>query len=201
MSLLVLVRHGQSTSNLANIFTGELNVNLTAQGEQEAHETAHKLRGFPFDVAFTSVLSRAERTLAIVLHDLQLHTLPTHHNAALNERNYGDLQGLNKEETTQKYGTEQVNQWRRSYAVSPPGGESLQQTQARVLPYYTAAIAPRLRQGQHVLVVAHGNSLRALRMYLDQLSPQEVEHLEIPTGGACVYDLDPALNVLKLRIL
>lgn len=201
MSQLVLVRHGQSTSNLANVFTGELNVNLTAKGEQEAHETARKLQGFQFDVAYTSVLRRAERTLEIILHDLHLTTIPVEHNAALNERNYGDLQGLNKEETAQKYGADQVNEWRRSYDVAPPGGESLQQTQQRVVAYYTAEIVPHLQQDQRVLIVAHGNSLRALSMYLEDMSPEEVLHLEIPTGGARVYDLDAQLKVQKQRTL
>jgi len=201
MSLLVLVRHGQSVSNLQNVFTGSLDVALTPKGEQEAQETAKKLRGFHFDTAFCSDMIRARRTLDIMLRQLGQADIPVQYNAALNERYYGNLQGLNKAETVQKYGEEQVDQWRRSYDVAPPGGESLHQTQDRVVAYYKQAIAPVLQQDQHVLVVAHGNSLRALRMYLEHFSAEHVKGLEIPTGGAHVYDLDDALTIKKMRDL
>ncbi|MBW3129770.1 2,3-bisphosphoglycerate-dependent phosphoglycerate mutase [Hymenobacter profundi] len=201
MSLLVLVRHGQSVSNLQNVFTGSLDVALTPKGEQEAQETATKLRGFHFDTAFCSDMLRARRTLDIMLRQLGQADIPTHYNAALNERYYGNLQGLNKADTVQKYGEEQVDQWRRSYDVAPPGGESLHQTQDRVVAYYEQAIARLLQQGQHVLVVAHGNSLRALRMYLEHFSAEHVKGLEIPTGGARVYELDNALHIKEMSDL
>jgi len=201
MSLLVLVRHGQSVSNLQNVFTGSLDVALTPKGEQEAQETAKKLRGFHFDTAFCSDMIRARRTLDIMLRQLGQTNIPVHYDAALNERYYGDLQGLNKADTMQKYGEQQVDLWRRSYDVAPPGGESLHQTQDRVMAYYQQAIVPCLQQGQHVLVVAHGNSLRALRMSLEHFSAEHVKGLEIPTGGAHVYDLDDTLNIKAMRDL
>lgn len=200
-SLLVLVRHGQSVSNLQNVFTGSLDVALTPKGEDEAMETAKKLRGFHFDTAFCSAMIRARRTLDIMLRQLGQATIPVQYDAALNERYYGDLQGLNKAATVQKYGEAQVDLWRRSYDVAPPGGESLHQTQDRVVAYYQHAIVPCLRQGQHVLVVAHGNSLRALRMYLEHFSAEHVKGLEIPTGSAHVYEMDDALHIKDMRDL
>lgn len=201
MAILVLVRHGESTANLANVFTGWLNVALSPKGEEEARTVAEKLRGYHFDAAYSSDLLRAERTLDLVVARPAWATIPVHHVAALRERMYGDLQGLNKAETALKYGQAQVDIWRRSYAVAPPGGESLQQTQARVVKFYVAEIAPKLRAGQDILIVAHGNTLRALRMYLEQLTPTQVESLEIVTGGICVYQVDAQLQVLELRTL
>ena len=201
MAILVLVRHGESTANLANVFTGWLNVALSPKGEEEARTVAEKLRGYHFDAAYSSDLLRAERTLDLVVARPAWATIPVHHVAALRERMYGDLQGLNKAETALKYGQAQVDIWRRSYAVPPPGGESLQQTQARVVKFYVAEIAPKLRAGQDILIVAHGNTLRALRMYLEQLTPTQVESLEIVTGGICVYQVDAQLQVLELRTL
>jgi len=201
MAILVLVRHGESTANLANVFTGWLNVALSPKGEEEARTVAEKLRGYHFDAAYSSDLLRAERTLDLVVARPAWATIPVHHMAALRERMYGDLQGLNKAETALKYGQAQVDIWRRSYAVAPPGGESLQQTQARVVKFYVAEIAPKLRAGQDILIVAHGNTLRALRMYLEQLTPTQVESLEIVTGGICVYQVDAQLRVLELRTL
>lgn len=201
MAILVLVRHGESTANLANVFTGWLNVALSPKGEEEARTVAGKLRGYHFDAAYSSDLLRAERTLDLVVARPAWATIPVHHVAALRERMYGDLQGLNKAETALKYGQAQVDIWRRSYAVAPPGGESLQQTQARVVKFYVAEIAPKLRAGQDILIVAHGNTLRALRMYLEQLTPTQVESLEIVTGGICVYQVDAQLQVLELRTL
>jgi 2,3-bisphosphoglycerate-dependent phosphoglycerate mutase len=201
MANLVLVRHGESTANLANVFTGWLDVALSPQGEEEAHTVAEKLRGYHFDAAYSSDLIRAERTLDIIVSRPAWATIPVHHVAALRERMYGDLQGLNKAETALKYGQAQVDIWRRSYAVPPPGGESLQQTQARVVKFFEAEIAPKLRAGQDILIVAHGNTLRALRMYLEHLTPEQVEALEIVTGGVCVYQFDAQLKILELRTL
>ncbi|SET39836.1 2,3-bisphosphoglycerate-dependent phosphoglycerate mutase [Hymenobacter actinosclerus] len=201
MAQLVLVRHGQSVYNLRNLFTGELDVELTPLGEQQAHDAATRLRGFRFDVAFTSVLKRANETLRLILEDLGQTALSIHRNKALNERNYGQLQGLNKAETARRYGAEQVQQWRRSYNLVPPGGESLAQTRERAVAYYEAHIRPHLAHDQHVLVVAHGNSLRGLAMYLENLSAQQVLDLEIPTGGARVYDLTADLHIGQLRVL
>ncbi|GAB3855846.1 2,3-diphosphoglycerate-dependent phosphoglycerate mutase [Hymenobacter terrigena] len=201
MANLVLVRHGESTSNLANIFTGWLDVPLSPTGEAEAHTVAEKLRGYHFDAAYSSDLIRAERTLDIIVARPAWATIPVHHVGALRERMYGDLQGLNKAETALKYGQAQIDIWRRSYAVPPPGGESLQQTQARVVKFFEAEIAPKLRSGQDILIVAHGNTLRALRMYLEHLTPEQVERLEIVTGGVCVYHFDAQLKILELRTL
>ena len=201
MANLVLVRHGESTSNLANVFTGWLDVPLSPRGEEEAHAVAEKLRGYHFDAAYSSDLIRAERTLDIIVARPAWATIPVHHAAALRERMYGDLQGLNKAETALKYGQGQVDIWRRSYAVPPPGGESLQQTQARVVPFFEAEIAPKLRAGQDILLVSHGNTLRGLRMYLEHLTPAQVEALEIVTGGICVYAFGAQLKILERRLL
>ena len=195
MANLVLVRHGESTSNLANVFTGWLDVPLSPTGEAEAHAVAEKLRGYHFDAAYSSDLIRAERTLDIMVARPAWATIPVRHIGALRERMYGDLQGLNKAETALKYGQAQIDIWRRSYAVAPPGGESLQQTQARVVKFFEAESAPKLRAGQDILVVAHGNTLRALRMQLEGLSVAQVEALEIPTGGIRVYNLDEQLRI------
>ncbi|MDQ2792921.1 MAG: 2,3-bisphosphoglycerate-dependent phosphoglycerate mutase [Bacteroidota bacterium] len=201
MALLVLVRHGESTSNLANVFTGWLDVPLSPKGEEEARTVAEKLRDYHFNVAYSSDLIRAERTLDLIVARPAWATIPVHHAAALRERMYGDLQGLNKAETALKYGQAQVDSWRRSYAVAPPGGESLQQTQERAVKFYEAEIAPQLRAGRDVLVVAHGNTLRGLRMYLEQLTPTQVESLEIVTGGICVYHFDAQLHILEQQTL
>jgi 2,3-bisphosphoglycerate-dependent phosphoglycerate mutase len=201
MALLVLVRHGESTANLANVFTGWLDVALSPKGEEEAQLAAGKLRGFHFDAAYSSTLIRAERTLDIIVARPAWATIPVHHVDALKERMYGDLQGLNKAEIAAKYGQEQVDIWRRSYAVAPPGGESLQQTQARAVTFYEAEIVPQLRAGKNVLIVSHGNTLRGLRMYLEHLTPAQVEKLEIVTGGVAVYHFDTALHITELQNL
>jgi 2,3-bisphosphoglycerate-dependent phosphoglycerate mutase len=179
---LILVRHGQSVWNLENRFTGWTDVPLTDRGRAEAHRAGEKLNGYRFDRAFTSALSRAQETLRIILEDIGQPDLPVEYDSALNERHYGDLQGLNKAETAERLGREIVHLWRRSYAVAPPGGESLKDTQARVLPYYRTRIEPLAVSGQTILVVAHANSLRALVMALDEVSPQDVPDLNIPTG-------------------
>ena len=201
MKHVVLIRHGESQWNLENRFTGWVDVPLSPKGEQEAREAGEKLRAFRFDHAFTSVLTRAIRTLEIVLDVIGQPGLPVERNQALNERMYGELQGLNKTETVEKYGEAQVKLWRRSYDIRPPGGESLQDTAERVLPYYRERVWPRLAKGETLLVVAHGNSLRALVMHLDGLSREEVLELNIPTGAPLLYELDDQGQAIAHRYL
>ena len=200
MPTLVLVRHGQSLWNLENRFTGWVDVPLTDTGRAEARRAGELLRGQKFDVAYTSALSRAQETLAIVLETLGLK-LPVIRDQALNERHYGELQGLNKEELAKKYGAEQVKLWRRSYDVPPPGGESLELTAKRTLPFYERAILGDLRQGKNVLVVAHGNSNRSMVMALDKLSPEAVVALELATGAPLVYEIGAEGQVLSKKSL
>ena len=194
---LILVRHGQSQWNLENRFTGWVDIPLTEAGEIEARRAGVLLMSYHFDYGFTSALRRAQETLRIILEVIGQPDLPVEQDQALNERFYGDLQGLNKEETALKFGAEQVHLWRRSYDVAPPGGESLQDTAARVLPYYRAHIVPRLQRGQTILVVAHGNSLRALVMVLENISEADIPDLNIPTGVPMRYLFDPAGAVLE----
>ena len=201
MALLVLVRHGESQWNLENRFTGWIDVPLTETGRREARRAGELLRGMHFDRAYTSVLQRATETLDIVLRVIGQTDLPIERDAALNERHYGDLQGLNKAETAEKFGAEQVHIWRRSYDVAPPGGESLKDTAARTLPYFESAIVPALRAGQNLLVAAHGNSLRSIVMHLDRLNKQQVLELNIATGVPIVYELDEEMRVRSKRIL
>ena len=203
MPHLVLLRHGQSQWNLENRFTGWVDVPLTQKGEEEARQAGEKMKAvqLQFDTTFTSLLQRAIRTLELALGVLGQSALSVEQDQALNERHYGDLQGLNKAETAQKFGDEQVRIWRRSYDVPPPGGESLENTAARTLPYLTEKILPTIQAGQHVLVAAHGNSLRSIIMHLDQLSREEVLSLELGTGVPVVYDLDTTGNVLSKKIL
>jgi 2,3-bisphosphoglycerate-dependent phosphoglycerate mutase len=190
--LLVLVRHGQSDWNLKNLFTGWRDVDLTEKGVAEAREAGRKLKvqGIKFDVAFTSALKRAQRTLDLMLTELGQTTIPIFKNQALNERDYGDLVGLNKDDARKKWGEEQVHVWRRSYDVAPPGGESLKDTLARALPYYVTDILPRVLRGERVLVAAHGNSLRALVMVLDKHTPESITKLNLDTGVPMVYRLN-----------
>lgn len=190
MSKLVLLRHGESQWNLENRFTGWVDVPLSPKGVDEAKSAGEKLKGYVFDRAYTSVLRRAIDTLSIVLDILGQKNLPVTQDQALNERHYGDLQGLNKAETAQKFGDAQVKLWRRSFDVQPPNGESLKNTLERVLPYWETAIFPRVRKGERLIIVAHGNSLRSLVMHLDKLSREEVLELNIPTGVPLVYDCD-----------
>ena len=189
--LLVLVRHGQSDWNLKNLFTGWRDVDLTEKGVAEAREAGRKLKaqGIKFDVAFTSALKRAQRTLDLMLTELGQTTIPIFKNQALNERDYGDLVGLNKDDARKKWGEEQVHVWRRSYDVAPPGGESLKDTLARALPYYVTDILPRVLRGERALVAAHGNSLRALVMVLDKHTPESITELNLDTGVPMVYRL------------
>lgn len=201
MAQLILLRHGESQWNLENRFTGWVDVPLSPRGTQEAKDAGVKLKGFTFDRAFTSVLSRANETLRLVLEAVGQTGIPIEKDKALNERMYGDLQGLNKEETAKKYGDAQVKIWRRSYDVKPPGGESLKDTADRVLPYYENAIKPYLLKGETILIAAHGNSLRALAMQLEQLTKEQVLELNIPTGAPLLYELDNNGNVLSHRYL
>ncbi len=189
MSLLVLVRHGQSTWNLENRFTGEEDVPLTPLGREEARAAGQKLKTVTFSQGFTSVLQRAIDTMTILLEAADYPDLPVTRNRALNERNYGQLQGLNKAEVTKKYGEEQVMEWRRSFSVRPPGGESLKDTAARVIPYYQGAVEPLLKKGRNILIVAHGNSLRSLLMYLEKISEEDISHVDLPTGQPRAYEL------------
>src|SRR6201993_905802 len=190
--LLVLVRHGQSEWNLKNLFTGWKDPDLSEQGAAEAKEAGRKLKaqGLVFDVAFTSVLMRAQHTLDLILNELGQTGLPTERNLALNERDYGDLSGLNKDDARKKWGEEQVLIWRRSYDVAPPGGESLTDKLARALPYYVQEILPRVVRGQRPLVAVHGNSLRALIMVLEKLSPEGILKRELATGVPIIYLLN-----------
>ncbi|QSQ24142.1 2,3-diphosphoglycerate-dependent phosphoglycerate mutase [Pyxidicoccus parkwayensis] len=199
MPTLALVRHGQSLWNHENRFTGFVDVPLTEQGRDEARLAAKALQGLKFDVAYTSALTRAQETLSIILDALG-QRIPVIRDAALNERHYGDLQGLNKADAAKEFGEQQVKLWRRSYDVPPPNGESLAMTAKRVLPFYERAIAGDLRLGKHVLVVAHGNSNRSLVMKLDGLTGEQVVGLELATGVPLVYDISPTGEVLSKRM-
>ena len=200
---LVLVRHGQSEWNLKNLFTGWRDVDLTEVGVTEARSAGKKLKaqGLHFDLAFTSALKRAQRTLDLMLEEMGQPGIPVVKNLALNERDYGDLSGLNKDDARAKWGAEQVHIWRRSYDIAPPGGESLKDTAARVLPYYIQEILPRVLGGANVLVAAHGNSLRALVMVLEKLSPQEILAREIGTGVPLIYRLNADSTVAEKQDL
>ena len=224
MYKLVLMRHGESQWNLENRFTGWTDIDLTEAGRDQARRAGELLKekGYVFDVAFTSVLKRAIRTLWIALDAMDTMYLPVHNNWRLNERHYGDLQGLNKAEMAAQYGDEQVLIWRRAYAIAPnpialddprhprfdpryakltpqqlPATECLQDTVARVLPFWAETIAPSIRAGRRVLVAAHGNSLRALIMHLDNVSDDDIVHLNIPTGQPLVYELDKDLHPIR----
>lgn len=201
MGRLVLLRHGQSQWNLENRFTGWVDVPLSPKGEEEARAAGRKLTQFRFDRAYTSVLKRAIDTLRIVLEEIGQTGIPIEKDQALNERMYGELQGLNKAETMRKYGAQQVKLWRRGYEIRPPGGESLKDTAGRVLPYYESRIKPDLLAGRTVLISAHGNSLRALVMDLDHLSPGEVLELNIPTGAPLLYEFHADGRVSGRRYL
>jgi 2,3-bisphosphoglycerate-dependent phosphoglycerate mutase len=202
-SVLVLVRHGESEWNKLNLFTGWRDVDLSDRGVEEAHTAGILLKreGLHFDLGFTSALKRAQRTLDIILEETGQTDLPIIRDQALNERDYGDLVGLNKDDARKRWGDEQVHIWRRSYDVPPPGGESLKDTAARVLPYYQASILPEVEAGKSIIVAAHGNSLRALVMVLDQLSQDEVLRLNLATGVPLLYRLSTDGSVLEKREL
>jgi 2,3-bisphosphoglycerate-dependent phosphoglycerate mutase len=201
--LLVLVRHGQSDWNLKNLFTGWKDPDLTPLGIEEAKAAGQRLRaqGLTFDVAYTSELSRAQKTCDLILNEIGQPALHTIRDIALNERDYGELSGLDKAETAAKYGEAQVHIWRRSYDVAPPGGESLKDTVARTLPYFVAQILPRVMAGEKVLVAAHGNSLRALIMVLDRLNPDGIMKVELNTGEPIIYRLNADTSVASKLIL
>ncbi|HWZ23189.1 MAG TPA: 2,3-bisphosphoglycerate-dependent phosphoglycerate mutase [Cytophagaceae bacterium] len=202
MPTLIIVRHGQSQWNLENRFTGEVDVALTALGEEEAKRAGQLLKSYRFDEAYTSVLKRAIDTLTIIIKELDYKDFEIEKSAALNERNYGELQGLNKAEVEKQYGSEQVALWRRSYDAVPPKGESLANTYARVIPYYKKEIEPKLKTGKNILIAAHGNSLRALMMYLENISPVEIANVDLPTGKPKVYEFeDASLKILKFFYL
>jgi 2,3-bisphosphoglycerate-dependent phosphoglycerate mutase len=200
---LVLVRHGQSEWNLKNLFTGWKDPDLTPLGIEEATTGGKALKdyGIKFDIAFTSVLIRAQKTLGIVLDQIGQPGLETIRDQALNERDYGDLSGLNKDDARAKWGEEQVHIWRRSYDIPPPGGESLRDTGARVWPYYLTDILPRVLAGQNVLVAAHGNSLRSLVMVLDRLTKDQILALNLATGVPMVYKLNADSTVASKEVL
>ncbi|MCR6500532.1 2,3-bisphosphoglycerate-dependent phosphoglycerate mutase [Shinella sp. CPCC 101442] len=200
---LVLVRHGQSEWNLKNLFTGWRDPDLTELGVEEAKTGGKAIAetGIKFDIAFTSDLSRAQKTLTIILDEIGQQGLETIRDQALNERDYGDLSGLNKDDAREKWGEEQVHIWRRSYDVPPPGGESLRDTGARVWPYYLTEILPRVLRGEKVLVAAHGNSLRSLVMVLDKLTKEEILKLNLATGVPMVYTLNADSTVKTKDVL
>ena len=203
MSQLILVRHGQSEWNQQNLFTGWRDPDLTELGVTEARNAGRALKaeGITFTIAFTSELMRAQTTCALLLEEQGQSDLQTIRNVALNERDYGDLSGLNKDDAREKWGEEQVHIWRRSFDTPPPGGESLKDTAERVLPYFNNTIMPRIRAGENVLVAAHGNSLRALVMVLDGLGETEITQVNIATGEPYIYDMGAQGEVVGKRIL
>ncbi len=201
MAILVLVRHGESQWNLENRFTGWIDVPLTDKGREEARKAGEKLKGIKFDKAYTSVLIRAKETLDIILKEIGQEKLPIEKDQALNERHYGDLQGLNKAETAKKFGDAQVHIWRRSYDIAPPNGESLKDTAARTLPYFEKKIIPDLKAGKNILIAAHGNSLRSIVMELDKLTKEQVLELNLGTGVPIVYELDSNLKIKSKKEL
>lgn len=200
---LVLVRHGQSEWNLKNLFTGWKNPDLSEKGHEEAIAAGKKLKetGLKFDIAYTSALKRAQITCQHILDEMGEPDLETIKNEALNERDYGDLSGLNKDDARQKWGEEQVHIWRRSYDVPPPGGESLRDTGARVWPYYMYNVQPHVLRGETVLVAAHGNSLRALIMALEGLSGEEIVKQELATGVPIIYELNADSTIASKKVL
>jgi 2,3-bisphosphoglycerate-dependent phosphoglycerate mutase len=201
LTQLLLARHGESTFNRDNLFTGWIDAPLTEKGREEVKEIARKLNGHSFDIAYTSKLRRAIETLHIVLNEIHAIEIPIIESEKLNERHYGDLQGLNKEETALQYGREQVNLWRRSYAAAPPNGESLKDTTDRVLPFFRSTIMNDIAKGKNVLVIAHGNSLRAIVKKLDHLSDSEITDLNIATGEVIVYFFNKSMFITGKTIL
>jgi len=200
---LILVRHGQSEWNLKNLFTGWRNPDLTEQGIAEARATGKALKaaGLVPDLFYTSALRRAQHTLDLILEELGIENVVITRNVALNERDYGDLSGLNKDDARARWGEEQVHVWRRSYDVPPPGGESLKDTAARTLPYYEAEILPHLKAGSSVLIAAHGNSLRALVMAIEGLTPEQILARELATGEPVTYRIGPDGKLVERLVL
>ena len=201
MAILILLRHGQSQWNLENRFTGWVDVELSDLGRKEAEEAGRKLKDFKIDKAYTSVLKRAMNTCDIALKAAGKTGIPIERDEALNERHYGDLQGLDKAETAKKFGDEQVHIWRRSYDIAPPNGESLKDTAARTLPYFNERIMEELKEGKNILVAAHGNSLRSIVMDLEQMTREQVLELNIPTGVPLVYEFDRNLKLVSKKTL
>lgn len=201
MAQLVIFRHGQSVWNLENKFTGWVDVELSPKGLDEARLAGLKLKGYQFDYAYASDLKRAQNTLSLALESAEHTPLTPVYHKALNERMYGDLQGLDKADTAKKYGDEQVKIWRRSYDIAPPNGESLKDTAARVIPYFESEIAPKLKAGKNVVIAAHGNSLRALIMHLENMTPEQILEFEIGTAQPRLYELDGELKVLSAKNL
>jgi phosphoglycerate mutase, BPG-dependent, family 1 len=199
--VLILLRHGQSLWNLENRFTGWKDIDLSEAGKLEANHAAVLLEKEDIDIAFSSSLKRAVHTLDIVLKALNLENIPAYKSDQLNERAYGKLEGLNKDAATLTYGLEKVTLWRRSFFVAPPGGESLKDTAKRVIPYYHTNITPKLMEGKTVLVVAHGNSLRALMMFLETLSPEQIYLTELPTCVPRKYTMNSALKILRVQFI
>tara|TARA_B100002052_G_C15773141_1_gene547916 strand:- start:298 stop:903 length:606 start_codon:yes stop_codon:yes gene_type:complete len=201
MSKLILIRHGQSEWNELNLFTGWKNPGLTKKGEKEATDAGKLLRekGIIFDIAFTSALKRAQDTLTIILKEIDQTSLKIIKDQSLNERDYGDLSGLNKDEARKKWGEDKVHQWRRSFDIPPPGGESLRNTADRVLPYYKSNIVPRINEGLNILITAHGNSLRSLVMHLDNISTEDIVKLEIGTGVPLIYETESSENIKRVN--
>lgn len=201
MSKLVCVRHGQSQWNKENRFTGWIDVELSELGIEEAQEAGELLKGFKFDKIFTSGLKRAIKTAEIISDIAGFNDIEMISDIALNERNYGNLQGLNKAEIGEKVGAEQLHIWRRSFDVAPPEGESLKDTLDRVLPYYESQIAPLLKEGKDILVSAHGNSLRALTMHIEGVTKEDISDINIPTGKPYVYEFDESLKLISKKYL
>lgn len=203
MSFLVLVRHGESQWNLENRFTGWVDVPLSPKGILEAKAAGEKIKkeNIHFDKAYTSALQRAQRTLDLILEAIGQQTIAVEKDPALNERHYGDLQGLNKAETARQYGDAQVKIWRRSYDIAPPNGESLKDTAARTLPYFESKIMADIKNGLNIIVAAHGNSLRSIVMELDHLTKEQVLELNLGTGVPIVYQFDPRLKILSKKEL
>ncbi len=201
MAQLLIFRHGQSVWNLENKFTGWVDVELSPKGIEEAKQAGFKIQNLHFDYAYSSSLLRAQNTLIIALKTASHSEIPITFDKALNERMYGDLEGLDKTETAKKYGEEQVKIWRRSYDIPPPNGESLKDTAARVLPYFKDEIIPKLKEGKSIVIVAHGNSLRALIMFLEQMTPEQILEFEIGTAQPRLYKLDENMKVLNVKNL
>ena len=199
--LLVLLRHGKSLWNIQRIFTGWIDCDIAPEGIDEAHKAARKLKDYHFTGAYTSVLQRAIKTLDIILKDLNQSSVPVIKNEALNERHYGDLQGRKKDEVKAEVGEEQFNLWRRSYDNAPPNGESLKDTAQRTVPYFQQSILPKLKEGETILVSAHGNSLRSIVMELENIPAKEISNLNIPTGVPYLYEFDGTGKVISKKIL
>ena len=201
MSYLVIIRHGQSEWNLQNRFTGSADVDLTPQGIEEAKKAGQLLKPYPFDKAYTSMLTRSIHTLKLILEQTGQQDLPTISDVALNERGYGDLQGLDKAAMALKYSDEQILIWRRSYEVAPPGGESLKSTYDRIVAYFIKYIEPELKTGKNILVVAHGNSLRALMMHLENITPEAIAEINLATGVPRLYKYGGDLTLQNVAYL